>query len=176
MLAALDEGDTAEMYLGVIQSQIDIVRSRHDQMRARESLKLDPEVAMALEETLLQTMQENSNLREHLQSVRYRVNYFIFRGNLCACKISKIWLGLHDTLEISSYFRDRSLHDAWRENADIRNPCKFPVVVAGTQVQSQSCLLSLAGKLTRQLQVAAMERMHVVAQAGKFHCFFLKFC
>jgi hypothetical protein len=171
MLAALDEGDTAEMYLGVIQSQIDIVSSRRDQMRARESLKLDPEVAMALEETLLQTMQENSNLREHLQSVRYRVNYFIFWGNLCACKISKIWLGLHDTLEISSYFQDRSLskpslHDAWRENADIRNPCKFPVVVAGPQVQSQSCLLSLAGKLTRQLQVAAMERMHVVAQAG----------
>jgi hypothetical protein len=70
MLAALDEGDTAEMYLGVIQSQIDGVQGRRDRIRARESLTLDPDAAIALEEALLQKMQESSSLRDHLQSVR----------------------------------------------------------------------------------------------------------
>ena len=33
-----------------------------------------------------------------------------------------------------------SLHEAWREKADIRDPSKFPVVVAGPQV-FERCLL-----------------------------------
>ena len=31
----------------------------------------------------------------------------------------------------------RSLHDAWRENANIQDPCKYPVVVAGPQVKGK---------------------------------------
>lgn len=73
MLAALDDGDTAEMYINVIQSQIDAVRGRRDSRRARESFALDADTALALEETLLVRMQESSNLREHLQSIRYDI-------------------------------------------------------------------------------------------------------
>ena len=58
------------MYINVLQSQINSVKARREGTKARESLVLDSETALLLEETLLKKMQESSSLREHLSSVR----------------------------------------------------------------------------------------------------------
>jgi hypothetical protein len=70
LLAALDEGDTAEMYVNIIQSQADSVKARRDGVRAREILILDADTAQALEQSLFANMKADPNLREHIQSVR----------------------------------------------------------------------------------------------------------
>ncbi len=71
MLAALDEGDTADMYVNVIQSQAESVKARREGVRTREMLVLDSAAALALEESLFSKMKADPNLREHVQSVRY---------------------------------------------------------------------------------------------------------
>ena len=69
-MAALDEGDTADMYRNIIQSQAESVKARRQGVRAREALVLSPETALELEEALFKKMKADPNLREHVQSVR----------------------------------------------------------------------------------------------------------
>ncbi len=70
LLAALDEGDTADMYVNVIQSQAESVKARREGVRIRDALVLDSGAALGLEETLFAKMKADPNLREHVQSVR----------------------------------------------------------------------------------------------------------